>query len=84
MNPLMVHPVKELFISGLVECHWMYLMKRYVKTFKDYAHTKARLEGSMAKGFANDDMLGFCTKYMVRFTPTNMKVWNFKEGPIHV
>jgi hypothetical protein len=34
---------------------------------------KARPEGSMAEDFAMDDILRFCTKYMMRFTPTTKK-----------
>jgi hypothetical protein len=76
MTHLVVHLVEELFLCGPVHCHWMYPMERYMKTLKDYVRTKARPEGSMAKGYAMDDTLGFCTEYMTQFTPTTRRVWD--------
>jgi hypothetical protein len=52
----------------------MYPMERYMKFLKDYVRTKARSEGSMAEGYVMDDILGFCTEYMSRYTPTRRRV----------
>jgi hypothetical protein len=39
----------------------MYPMEFYTKTLKGYVRNKARPEGSMAKGYAIEEALGFCT-----------------------
>ncbi len=61
MTHLLVHLVEELEICGLVHMHWMYPMEFYTKTLKGYVRNKARPEGSMAKGYAIEEALGFCT-----------------------
>lgn len=35
----------------------------------------------MAKGYVLEEMLGFCTKYLVDFTTTRHRVWDDKEDP---
>ena len=49
MIHLTVYLVEELFICGPVQCHWMYSMEWYMKTFKGNVHTKAKSKGSMAE-----------------------------------
>lgn len=79
MTHLLIHLVEELFICGPVHSRWMYPIERYMKTLKDFVRTFARPEGSMAKGYAMEDTLGFCTKYLTRFSPTTRRVWDEKE-----
>ena len=81
MTHLIIHLAEELFICGPVHTRWMYPMERYMKFLKDYVHTKARPEGSMAEGYMMDDALGFCTEYMTRFTSTRRRVWDDQEEP---
>jgi hypothetical protein len=51
-------------IYDLVQSRWMYLIEWYLKILKGYVHNKVRLERSMAKGYAFEEALGFCTKYL--------------------
>jgi hypothetical protein len=81
MTHLLIHLAEELFIYGPVHTWWMYPMERYMKTLKDYVHTKARPEGSMAEGYVMDETLGFCIEYITRFTTTRTCVWDDKEEP---
>ncbi len=37
------------------------------------------MERSMAKGYALEEALGFCTKYLQDFTATRIRVWDNKE-----
>jgi hypothetical protein len=46
---------------------------------KGYVRNKARLEGSMAKGYTIENALKFCTKYLQDFITTNRKVWDDQE-----
>ncbi len=39
---------------------------------------KARLEGSMVEGYALEEALGFCTKYIQDFTAMKRQVWDAK------
>jgi hypothetical protein len=57
----------------------MYPIERYLKTLKDYVHTYARPEASMAEGYAMSETLGYCTEYMDRFEGTQRRVWDDKE-----
>jgi hypothetical protein len=59
----------------------MYPIARYLKTLKGYVQNKARPEGSMVEGYALEEVLGFCTKYIQDFTITRQRVWDDKEDP---
>jgi hypothetical protein len=36
----------------------------------------------MAKGYVLEEMLGFCTKYLVDFTTTGHRVWDDKKNDV--
>jgi len=38
------------------------------------------MERNMAKGYALEEVLGFCTEYLQDFTTTWKKVWDDKEN----
>jgi hypothetical protein len=82
MTHLLVHLMEELFICGPIHTRWMYPIERYLKTLKGYVRNKARLEGSMAKGYALEEALGFWTKYLQDFIATTQHVWDEKEDPM--
>jgi hypothetical protein len=82
MSHLMIHLVEELYVCGPVHCHWMYPVEQYMKTFKDYVRTYARLEASMAEIYVLSETLGYCTEYMQRFQRTSRHVWDDKEEQI--
>ncbi len=67
MTHLLVHQVEELELCGLVHTRWMYLIERYLKTLNGFEKKKARPQGNMAKGYALEQALGFCTKYLQDF-----------------
>jgi hypothetical protein len=67
MMPLLYHLVDELDLCGPIATRWMYPMERYMKTLKLYVWNMTRLEASMAKGYVQDDCLGFITEYLQRF-----------------
>jgi hypothetical protein len=62
--------MEELFICGAIHTRWMYPIERYLKTLKGYVQNKARLEGSMAKGYALEEALEFWIEYLQNFTAT--------------
>ncbi len=81
MTHLLGHLVEDLFICGPINTRWMYPIEHYFKMLKGFVWHKARLEGSMAMGYALEEALGFCTKYLQNFTPTTQKFWDEKEDP---
>ncbi len=48
----------------------MYPMERYMKTLKGYVRNKARLKGSIEKGYVIEEALRFYTKCLQNFTTT--------------
>ncbi len=82
MTHMLVHLVEELEICGLVHMRSMYPIESYLKTLKGYVQNKARPKGSMVKGYAFEEALGFCTKYLQDFTTTQCKMWDEKENQI--
>jgi hypothetical protein len=59
----------------------MYPIARYLKTLNGYVQNKARPKGSMAKGYALEEVLGFCIEYIQDFIATRRRVWDDKEDP---
>ncbi len=81
MTHLLGHLVEDLFICGPIHTRWLYPIERYLKMLKGFVWHKARLEGSMAMGYALEEALRFCTEYLQNFTPTTQKFWDEKEDP---
>jgi hypothetical protein len=81
MTHLLIHLVEDLELCGLVQTQWIYFIERYLKTLKGYVGNRAKLEGSMVKGFAIEEVVGFCIEYLVDFAATRCRVWNHKEDP---
>ena len=70
MTHLVVHLVEELEICGPVHSRWCYSVERYMAVLARYVQDKARPEASMAKGYAADEVLGFCTEYFDMYPHT--------------
>lgn len=81
MTHLLLHLVEELQLCGPVHMRWMYPIEQYLKILKGFVQNKARPKGSMVKGYALEEALGFCTKYIQAFTTTRRRVWDDKEDP---
>ncbi len=81
MTHLLIHLVKELDLCGLVQTWWMYPIEKYLKTLKGYVGNRTKLEGSMVKRYTIEEIVGFCTEYLVDFTTTRCRVWDDKEDP---
>ena len=79
MEHLLIHLVDELEVCGRVGGRWMYPRERYLGTLKSYVRSKAQPEASMANGYAAEEALGFCTKYLNLQTYTKRHVWENEE-----
>ncbi len=62
-----------------VAIRWMYLIERYMKTFKTYVRNMARPEGSMVEGYIRDECLGFITEYLQRFYVVQRCIWDVEQ-----
>jgi hypothetical protein len=76
MTHLPYYLVEELDMYGPVSSKWMYPVEIYMKTLKTYVRNMARPEASMAKGYLNDECIGFITKYLQRFYVVQRRVWD--------
>jgi hypothetical protein len=79
MTHLLLHVVDELDVCGPVHNKWMYLVEWMMKVLKGYVHSMARPEGSMAKGYMLEEMLGFVIEYLHEFEHVSIIVWDAKE-----
>jgi hypothetical protein len=59
-----MHLPEEAIQGGPVYMRWMYPFERYMKKLKNYVRNKARPEGSIAEGYAADEALTFCSRYL--------------------
>ena len=66
MTHLLVHLVEDIAILGPVFLHNMFPFERYMGVLKKYVHNRARLEGSISKGYVTEEVIEFC----VDFIPT--------------
>jgi hypothetical protein len=80
MIHLLLHVVDERDVYGQIHNCWMYPVKWLMKVLKDYVHSMAQLEGSIAKGYILKETLGFVTKYLHEFEHVTRRVWDAEEG----
>jgi hypothetical protein len=69
MTHLLVHLVKEISILSPVFLHNMFPFERFMGVLKKYVHNRARPEGSIAKGYGDEDM-----------TPMHMTMFGTWDG----
>lgn len=79
MPHLAIHLVEELAICGPVLARWCYSVERYMGVLARYVRDKGRPEASMAEGYATDEALGFCTKYLDMYPHSTRRIWDPKE-----
>jgi hypothetical protein len=73
---LLVHLVPQLQLCSPVHTRWCSGLERYLYVLKKQVRNKSKPEGSMAVGYAYDDALGFCTKYLQDFEHTSRRTWD--------
>ena len=79
MEHTLIHLVDELEMCGPVGGRWMYPCEWYLGTLKTLIRNKARPEASMAKGYAAEEALGFCTEYLNLQEYTRRHIWESEE-----
>ncbi|MCO5608655.1 hypothetical protein L7F22_062869 [Adiantum nelumboides] len=76
---LLVHLVDEVEIAGTVHARWMFFLERFMKTLKGFVRQRARLEGSMAKGWLVQESCVFVSEYLSRSQNNALELWSTKD-----
>jgi hypothetical protein len=69
MTHLLVHLVEEISILGPVFLHNMFPFERFMGVLKKYVRNRARPEGSIVKGYGNEEVIEFCIDYVPDLKP---------------
>jgi hypothetical protein len=64
MTHLLVHLVEEIAILGPVFLHNMFPFERFMGVLKKYVHNRARLEGSISKGYVTEEVIEFYVDFI--------------------
>ncbi|GKB28940.1 gag-pol polyprotein [Tanacetum coccineum] len=63
MIHLVIHLPLEALKGGPIRPRWMYPFERFMKKLKKYVRNKAKLKGSIAKGYVAEEALNFSPYY---------------------
>ncbi|GJX39135.1 hypothetical protein Tco_0252438 [Tanacetum coccineum] len=63
MIHLVIHLPLEALEGGPIRPRWMFPFERYMKKLKGYVRNKAKLEGSIVKGYVAEEALTFSSHY---------------------
>ena len=66
---LLVHLIKEISILGPMFLHNMFPFERFMGVLKKYVHNRARLEGSIAKGYRIEEVIEFYVDFIPDLDP---------------
>ncbi|XP_044954363.1 uncharacterized protein LOC123404496, partial [Hordeum vulgare subsp. vulgare] len=72
MTHLLVHLVEEIFVLGPVFLHNMFPFERFMGVLKKYVRNRARPEGSIAKGYGNEEVIEFCVDFVPDLKPIGL------------
>src|SRR3954471_17278441 len=72
MTHLLVHLVEEIFILGPVFLHNMFPFERFMGVLNKYVRNRARPEGSIAKGYGNEEVIEFCVDFVPDLKPIGL------------
>ncbi|GLU06515.1 hypothetical protein SLE2022_235430 [Rubroshorea leprosula] len=64
MVHLGMHLAEEAKLGGPIAFKWMYPIKWFLLTFKNYVCNRAHLEGSIAKVYLSNECLIFYSRYL--------------------
>nr|XP_017227617.1 PREDICTED: uncharacterized protein LOC108203305 [Daucus carota subsp. sativus] len=63
MEHLVVHLAEEIRLAGPAYWHWMYPIERLLGKLKQKVGNKARVEGSIAKRYMEEEIVNICAFY---------------------
>ena len=71
MEHLVVHLAEEIRLAGPAYWHWMYPIERLLGKLKQKVGNKARVEGSIAERYMEEEILNICSFYFASDTIHN-------------
>ena len=63
MIHLILHLPEEAILRRPVYMRWTYIIKCFMKNFKEYVRNRAKPEGSIVERYVVDEALTFCSMY---------------------
>ena len=82
MVHLTIHLAIEAKLDGPIQYRWMYPIKRYLFTLKNYIRNRNRPEGSIAEGYLVEEATIFCERYLNNVPTKLNKSARYNEDPI--
>jgi len=82
MVHVIVHLVREIKMCGPVFMRYMYPFERYMGILKGYVRNRYRPEGSIVEAYAAEEVIEFCTDYMLDLEPIGISK-SRHEGRLH-
>ena len=61
---LLIHLVDEVELVGVVSCHWMFFLERYMKKLKGFVRQREKIKGSMAEGYKSYESFYYSSEYI--------------------
>ena len=61
---VLIHLVDEVELVGVVSCHWMSFLERYMKKLKGFVRKREKPEGSMAEGYISYESFYYAREYI--------------------
>ena len=67
---ILIHLVDEVKLFGVVSCHWMFFLERYMKKLKGFVRQREKLEGSVAEGYISYESFYYASDYIQQINNT--------------
>ena len=65
---VLIHVLDDVDLAGVVSCHWMFILGRYMKKLKGFVWKMEKREGSIVEGYIVYGSFYYSNKYI---KPTN-------------
>jgi hypothetical protein len=76
VHPL-IHLYDEVGLVGVLSCHWMFFLERYMKKLKGFVQQRGKLEDSMAKGYMVYKSFYYASEYIKQIDDTTgVVIWD--------
>jgi hypothetical protein len=79
MTHLLVHLVEEIRILDLVILHNIFPFERFMGVLKKYVCNRARLEGSISKGYGTEEVIEFCVDFLPDLKPIGVPKSRYED-----
>ena len=74
---LIIHLVDEVELVGVVSCHWMFFLERYMKKLKGFIRQREKPEGYMVEGYISYESFYYASEYIKQIENTpRVVIWD--------